>query len=187
MITSRIDLDSVSRELVAGLPHELSNPKASRTDWTRAVVGGLGNIGKARKLWVCCRKYKDYFQDQGEWLLDLVWMNQSENSIVLAAESEWGGISQFDEDFAKLLSLKAWAKIFLFDSREHRGSERMVAKIEGYMGVFPYHLSGEDYLLIEATKQGAFRYHFQVLDNGSLSSVKFIPWETLPWPWTRVV
>jgi hypothetical protein len=42
-------------------------------------------MGKARDLMVCCHDSKD----QGEWLLDVIWMVKKENKIVLAVESEW--------------------------------------------------------------------------------------------------
>src|SRR6266852_5038447 len=96
------DLDAISRELAQGLPTELSGPYSRDRPWTKAVKERLHEMGKSRGLMVCCHGSK-----QGEWLLDVIWMVAKEHKIVLAVESEWGRLPAIEDDFDKLLSIKA--------------------------------------------------------------------------------
>src|SRR5579863_8158704 len=113
------DLYAVSEELVRGLPSELSDPYVLNRPWTKAVTERLYEMGKARDLMVCCHSSKD----QGEWLLDVIWMVAKEHKIVLAVESEWGILPNIEDDFDKLMSIKAQRKLLLFNTTNHKGAD----------------------------------------------------------------
>jgi hypothetical protein len=173
-------LDEISRELVQGLPGELSDPYTPDRPWTKAVKDRLHEMGRRRGMLVCCQGS----QDQGEWLLDVVWMARERHEIVLAVESEWGNLGAIEDDFDKLMSIKARRKLLLFSTKNHTGAEDIVKHVELNMRAYPYHLAREQYMALEVTAQGAFRYHFQVPSDGRLDVVSFNQiGEPLPWPW----
>ncbi len=78
-----VSLDSISREIISGLPSDLGAPGVKDAAWTKAVEDGLRRIGKNLNLFVCCHGSKD----QGEWLLDVTWMipNDCSCRIVLVS------------------------------------------------------------------------------------------------------
>ncbi len=175
-------LDSISRELVRGFSYDLGDPKASTKSWKRAIKSSLERIGKARGL-IVCGNGVGYAV---EWLLDLLWIDPKDGRIVLAVETEWGESDQIEADFAKLLSIKAYRKLLLFSTKNHTGGEGIVKRIESLMLAYPYHLVDEEYMAVEVTGQGAFRYCFKVPNNGRLESLRFIEIDpALPFPWSR--
>lgn len=173
------DLSAISEELIRSLPSELGDPYGANKPWTKAVKTQLDAMGKTRGLMVCCHGSQDH-----EWLLDVVWMVAKEHKIVLAVESEWGTLAQVEDDFDKLMSIKARSKLMLFNTNNHRGAEIIVNKLESNMRVYPYHLAGEEYMLLEVTAPGAFRYYFKVPSDGHQNDAIFEALgEPLPWPW----
>ncbi len=57
-------------------------------------------------------------------------------------------------------------------------------QLESNMQAYPYHLTGEEYMALEVTAPGAYRYRFQVPSDGHLDTVSFTPIsEPLRWPW----
>ena len=175
-------LDAISTALISGLPHELSDPVASNKPWTKAVKDGLRRMGTDRGLHVCCHGSPD----QGEWLLDVVWMYPDAWHILLAVESEWGEWKEVEADFGKLMSIKAQRKLLLFSTKNHVGADRVIESIKKAMLGYPYHLAGEEYMALEVTAPGAFRYYFKVPRDGWLESVEFSQMGTpLPWPWSK--
>jgi hypothetical protein len=173
------DLYEISEELVRGLPGELSDPYAADRPWTRAVTEGLREMGEARNLMVCCHGSR-----AGEWLLDVIWMDKKEHSVALAVESEWGSQKQVEDDFDKLMSIKAGRKLLLFSTKNHKGADVIIKQLEANMRAYPYHLVGEEYLLLEVTAPGAFRYCFKVPNDGRQDDVTFeVVGNPLSWPW----
>jgi hypothetical protein len=81
------------------------------------------------------------------------------------------------------MSVKAPQKLMLFATKSHQGAADIVSKLEWNMTAFPYHIEGEEYLLMEITAPGAYRYRFRAPTSGPLSSVKFAPMEAAPLPW----
>jgi hypothetical protein len=127
------DLYAVSEEVVRTLPSELSDPYTPDRPWTKAVKARLHDMGKEGRFLVCCHGA----QDQGEWLLDLVWMVWEEHNIVLAVESEWGNLPQVEDDFDKLMSIKSRRKLMLFSTRNHTGAGDIVKRLESNMQAYP--------------------------------------------------
>lgn len=158
-----ITLDSISRELFEGLPQELSGNRA----WTKAVKTVLESIGHRNALFVCgigCA-------DNGEWLLDLLWMKPDDWRMVLAVECEWGDASEIEDDFLKLLSIKARMKLMIFSTRNQTSD--ILKRLGALMLKYPFHLAGEEYMAVDVTNRGAFRYAFTVPSDGRLKSADF--------------
>lgn len=173
-------LDTISSEFVNSLPHELNG--ARDKTWTKAVKRVLLKMGKDRGLFVCCHGS----QDQGEWLLDLLWMNSKDWRILLAVESEWGEPKEIEEDFGKLMAIKARRKLLLFSTKNHTGADLIMERIERAMLAYPYHLEGEEYMALEVTAAGAYRYYFKVPGTGTLESASFNEMVApLRWPWAK--
>jgi hypothetical protein len=173
-------LDEISRELIQGLPSELSGPYMPDKPWTKAVTDQLCKMGRVRGMLACGHGSPD----QGEWLLDVVWIPWGRHEVVLAVESQWGKLPAIEDDFDKLMSIKARRKLLLFSTRKHKGAEDIVQRLESNMQAYPYHLAGEEYMALEVTAQGAYRYHFQVPSDGRLEAVNFNQiGEPLHWPW----
>jgi hypothetical protein len=171
-------LDEITRDLVQGFPRELASAKHDG-DWTSAVVARLNQIGSALGLHVCGRKCSG----QGEWLLDVIWMQRDDQRILLAVESEWGALACVEEDFGKILCIKSKRKLMLFNTYNHKGADKIIAALEHMMLSYPHHVAGEEYFAMDMTAPGAFRYRFVVPTSGRLISVKFDEFDRLPWPW----
>jgi hypothetical protein len=171
-------LDTISTELVRKFGDELRAESNDR-EWTRVVKKALYDVGKDVGHFVCCHGSGD----QGEWMLDLIWMDPKSWALILAVESEWGRLAAIEEDFGKLMCVKAPQKLMLFATKGHQASADIVSKLERNMTAFPYHIEGEEYLLMEITAPGAYRYFFRTPTSGTLSSVKFAPMEVNPLPW----
>ena len=114
-------------------------------------------------------------------------MKSDNQEIVLGVESEWGLQGQILADFGKLMCVKSPRKLLLFSTKNHQGGEEIVHAVESDMNNYPHHVAGEEYLLIEVTAPGAFRYGFRVPNDGQLSNVQFQVLDPTPlaWPWQR--
>jgi hypothetical protein len=176
-------LDEVSREIVAGLPPQLKDPFSLNITWTVAINKQLHDMGKKREFMVCCHGSRD----QGEWLLDVVWMKADQHRIVLGVESEWGARAEVEDDFDKLISIKSPRKLLLFSTSTDRGEAEVIKRLESNMLAYPYHFEGEEYMAINVRQRAAVRYRFVVRGNGVLPSVHFDPIEDVAWPWSSRV
>jgi len=176
------NLEEISRELINGLSNELGNTdQRLNKPWTKAVNARLSKIGRRQGMLVCCRGC----QEHGEWLLDVVWMLTDQHKIVLAVESEWGGLPAIEDDFDKLMSIKSPRKLMLFETNNNQGYKEILERLEINMKDYPYHIAGEDYMALEITAPAAFRYHFHVPSDGKLQEVHFEKIQEVPWPWNR--
>jgi len=171
-------LDEISQALVQGLPMELKDPLASNRLWTRAVKHVLSEMGSKPGILVCC-----HGSENGEWLLDIAWFGREQHEILLAVESEWGKAGDIEDDFDKLMSIKARCKLLLFATFIH-DSPAIVERLESALVKYPYHIEGEEYMALNVTKDAALRYHFRVPHDGRLDSVSFREiTPPLRWPW----
>lgn len=173
-------LDEISRKLVDGLPPDkLSDPNAKYALWTAVITNRLCEMGASQGFLACGHGAKD----NGEWLLDVVWMRREGHEVVLAVESEWGKPGDVEDDFDKLMSIKAQFKLLFFGVKSNKCSE-MIKRLELLLRKYPYHLEGEEYLAVNVAKECATRYHFLVPPcNGVLDAVNFREIPSLSWPW----
>jgi hypothetical protein len=77
-------------------------------------------------------------------------------------ESEWARIADVEDDFSKLLSIKAPLKILLSDSGPDR-SAKLIERINGCARTFEQHLPGDIYYLIDyhAGRRDVYRCEIQ--------------------------
>jgi hypothetical protein len=117
----------------------------------------------------------------------LLWNRNGEYHGTPGTDSWRKLIAMIEEDFGKLLSIKARHKLLFFKTENHVGADRILDSITSLMLAYPCHLAGEQYMAIERTMQGAFRYWFEVPCDGRLESVQFnkMGAEPLPWPWAK--
>jgi hypothetical protein len=182
-VTPKKSLEAISEHLVRRLAQVLT-PKSTETLWTLAVKDILGDLGKNELgYYVCCSG--SAFKDQGEWLLDLIWMDRGSWTIALAVESEWGEANAIQEDFGKLLCVKAPQKLMLVNTKSHKGSEEIRSTLQAMIDSYPYYSLHEEYLLMECTDVGAYRYVLSVGTDGPGQRARWeeMPGSPLPWNW----
>ena len=163
----QMSLDAISRELIHGLPHQASDAGTIGDPKTRAVKKVLERMGHAKGMFVCGHGC----EDDGEWLLDLLWMDKKDWRIVLAVESEWGNQGEIESDFLKLLSVKAHKKLMIFSSANR--TQDVMERIRALMVKYPFHLAGEEYMALDIAMQGVSRYSFTVPNNGRIDAANF--------------
>ena len=165
-----------SPEIVRAVREGLDNLKIiaaeSDTVWTRSVKTKLCKVGRdgfgckvgARKNEVA-KENRDY----GEWLYDVTWLEYDREYIniidaCLVAELEWGGVTDIDEDFQKLLLARAGMRLMIFDGNFEPGSEKIAKRLARQAGEFGRSRDGDAWLLAawersEANEKGwLFRY-----------------------------
>jgi hypothetical protein len=162
----------VAKGFVAAFVENLAPPKGLddlNKEWTKSV---------RRRLKVICTSGcymcpPDPNSSKGEFLLDFSWGEKKfPQRILLAGESEWGSDRfgekhwyRVEEDFEKLLSVKAPFKVLIFSSNcniEDSESavdrdfsigfakQKLKASLEGY----GHHLAGEVYIFIDFPETG---------------------------------
>ncbi len=141
------------------------SPQKENTAWTSAVKAVLEEIGGEQN-----RAYNTSYEsiysstnnDLHEFLLDFVWWDRNEKSMVLACECEFGNPrnkirdpERIAEDFDKLLSVKSHVKLMIFDSAINNTKDQqteILANIHNRFREFGQHISGEIYLLLDTRK-----------------------------------
>ena len=143
--------------------------KDGRPDWNEKIKEVLRRLGKEKGYGV----YPDPEEKNGEWLLDVIWLDRKTGAIRLAAESELGSEGEALDDFQKLLCIKAPLKIMIY----YVYKKPFLNKFGDYMTNFDQHVRGEHYLLIEfapgPTGPADRAYLYQVPSHGRLAEVKF--------------
>jgi hypothetical protein len=148
--------------------------KDGRPDWSKKIKEVLRKLGK--------EKGYDLYPDaeekngwHGEWLLDLIWLDEKTGAIHLAAESELGNANEVLDDFRRLLCAKAALKVMIY----YVYNKPFLNKFEDCMTNFDQHVEGEHYLLIEfapgPTDPADRAYLYQVPNHGRLAKVEFQP------------
>lgn len=91
--------------------------------WTETVKTKLCRIGKGFKFCVGANKGEvpETDRDYGEWLYDVTWLEYDGNFVTdapLVAECEWGGLTDIDDDFQKLLLTRAEVRVMIFNGHQ---------------------------------------------------------------------
>jgi hypothetical protein len=164
--------EQVARDFVNAFVERVAPSKSlddSNEEWTRAVRGRFIDICPPD----CCAVPKELCTTKGEFLVDYIW-EEKENGrrLLLAGESEWGadrfGRTHWylvEEDFEKLLAVKAILKVLIFSSDyklpESHGAveadfsiEFANKRIETSLKNYGHHLPGEIYILIDFPRTG---------------------------------
>lgn len=180
---TKITLEMISEHLIRAIGETLT-PNSSASQWTKTVKNVLAHLGRNQLGYMPCASGCDC-SEQGEWLLDLIWMDKASWAIMLAVESEWGNKAAIMEDFGKLLCIKAPHKMMLINTASHKSSDDIRNTLATMLRGYPYHVSGEEYLLLECTDAGAYRYLFRVSSDGSVSNPQWqeVPDSPVQWNW----
>ena len=144
--------------------------------WTSAVLTPICRIGKEQfncSVYARSNFVDEQYRSDGEWLYDVTWYEYEGNflkSVPLAAECEWGNLSDIKDDFEKLIQARAAVRVFVFDGRRCRnGAEALANKFCDWVGAFEGSRKGDMYLLVayeEVKTPWNFRY-FNILVNDS--------------------
>jgi hypothetical protein len=148
--TSNIDVVKLVHTLAHDVPQGASGNPDSNPQWTISVRDVLHKLGSEAGFKVESRRTKNN-PDCHEWLYDVVWLCQPPHTaMALVAESEWGNSGSVQDDFQKLLCIKAPVKVLLFAyKKESKNSKAVWDDLSDYMNDYPYHLTGEAYIFME--------------------------------------
>lgn len=104
--------------------------------WTRAIKDAVGDVGVSLGFQVYAAECK--FEENGEWLYDLSWFQEDNDSVIdmpLALESEWAP-RDIMEDFQKLLVSRAGYRVMVFWAQtveaRQRNVDKMITQIQRY-------------------------------------------------------
>ena len=169
-----IAAEDLAKTLSTRVCTKVKNDNTDR-EWTRVVLEELRTLGRDEKH---CVVSPDKRNDEGAFLLDLVWWKNAElNDIALAVESEWGSNKQVWHDFGKLLVIKAPLKLMIYGTSHHENEGAVVRDgiTKDYMQKFTHHIKGEQYVLLEfaVADRMVYAYRFPVPTDGQLSAVIF--------------
>ena len=117
-------------QIMRAIREGLDNLADSPTDWTKAVLTELCQIGQGFGFEVGAKKniVNEENRDWGEWLYDVTWLEYDQDRRVieapLVAECEWGKPERIKEDFDKLLLARAGVRLMICEGNRKRGSNR---------------------------------------------------------------
>jgi hypothetical protein len=133
-MTEHQPLDPVEAEInnqLALLADNANQFADSDAAWTRAIKNSLGRLGVSLGYTVYAAECD--FEENGEWLFDMVWLEQDEwvRSVPLVMESEWTPKEVWD-DFEKLLVARADHRVMVLWARtETQARTRIEELIKG--------------------------------------------------------
>lgn len=119
--------------------------------WTEAIKKRIGILGKEKGFYICSSGWSTP-DGQGEWLYDLVWLQNEGNYMVrvpLVLECEWGiDIKNIEEDFCKLLVARAEHRIMIFQQKTQGDVNRILDRLDSAIKKFQHTTPRDRYLLI---------------------------------------
>jgi len=191
-----IEKRQVAEEFIQKFTKQVAPPKyldCSNKAWTQSVRRRFIEICPEG----CYALPSDPLTRKGEHLVDYTWAEvENGKRVLLASESEWGSDKygkphwyRVEEDFEKLLSVKAPFKVLIFSSNckvgESLGSvegdfsigfaKRM---LETSLGNYGHHIPGEVYIFIDfpqtgvADSPGIFRSFIWLADQYGKAKVE---------------
>jgi hypothetical protein len=164
----RLDLGT---RIIHRLVHEVRPQVGSQNtdpEWTRAILTSLAAICPQD----CCHApaFRQDFKKCRihEFLVDFIWEEEAHpNRILLACESEWSSDkfgketnwAKVEEDFEKLLVIKAPFKLLVFSSNSQPNqsddsdrnfiAKHAKCKLEDSLKRYGHHLPGETYIFVD--------------------------------------
>jgi len=119
--------------------------------WTEVIKKRIGILGKEKGFYICSSGWSPP-DGQGEWLYDLVWLQNEGNYMVrvpLVLECEWGiDIKNIEEDFCKLLVARAEHRIMIFQQKTQGDVNRILDRLDSAIKKFQHTTPRDRYLLI---------------------------------------
>jgi hypothetical protein len=153
--------------------------KKSRAIRTQSLMVQLRRLGRKHKLHIFPDNRRNLRKRRPEWLVDLVWWEESLNhtGVALAVESEWNApVDDIVADFEKLLIIKSPLKLMVYRVRG-KDLDRVREGIRQNLLKYGQHVPGESYVLCEFLpnwKCTAYMYRVkQVNKNGTIADLKF--------------
>ena len=123
------------------------NGKTARTQTAMTVFGGLG---KRDGFTVCCRRSSYVERDEGEWLYDQLWYENSPTKkgflvrAAMALEAEFNDFEpRIDNDFPKLLLARVDVRVWLWQSVDGR---RHIDLYKDQIREFGYSMPGDEWV-----------------------------------------
>lgn len=173
----------VAREFIKLFVDRIAPPKSlgdSDKAWTQAV--------RRRFIEICpqgCYAHpSNPLTRRGEYLADYTWLGEAGGRVLLAGESEWGTVrfnrtswARVEQDFEKLLVIKAPFKVLVFSSvcgAKASQNESDInftfdyaqKKLKAYLENYWDHLTGEVYIFVDfpqtRVKGGNGRYQYAI-------------------------
>lgn len=142
-------LDKVAAEHTAG-------PGLYDSEWTHRIKEELGALGKSKGYYTYGLKNSPHCDD-GEFMFDLCWLDYGEqrtgdkNSrlkrVPLALESEWLRPGDVDDDFQKLLIVRADLKVMVFGAKTKQDFLSTVDRLGRWVNEFEPTSPSERFLL----------------------------------------
>lgn len=131
------ELEQAVINCAIGVAQRAVADNSSDKTWTENLISTLAKLGQGRNYYVCGHRCHEY-GGQGEWLYDLVWLENHDGFIVdvpLILESEWRVDSKgILEDFEKLLVGRAQHRVMIFQQKSDvkRISDRCIEQVRRF-------------------------------------------------------
>jgi hypothetical protein len=136
-----MDDDALSddvREAVVEVAGRLAGKGLPRPDWTKEIKRALVTLGKSRGAYTCASGVAD--ADCGEWLFDVCWLDYEKDAdrlirlrrAVIVAESEWGGLGDIEDDFEKLMLVRADLRVLIFEIDHAQAFRKIAEKLKDF-------------------------------------------------------
>lgn len=152
------------------------------TAWTKALKESLRSLLESESSNVTDVLYSDSSDSRHEFLLDIVvWDRNDGEGVILAVESEWlQDVAAVEEDFWKLLIVKAPIKLMIFAcNRNPRtfSQDAIWAKLSNCIQSYGDHIKGEFYVFMDyAPPPGRRAWWIEIPENGRLKTVPERNW-----------
>ncbi len=152
------------------------------TPWTSALKNSLRDLLESKGTKITDVLYSDRETDNHEFLLDVVvWDRSSGEGVTLAVECEWTqNISAIEEDFWKLLVVKAPIKLMIFacNNNPTRFTQDAVReKLSKCLLLYRDHAEGERYIFMDyAPPPGRKAWWIEIPASGKLQTLPEPNW-----------
>ena len=144
--------------------------------WSEKVKSELCRIGKGLKFCVGANKGEvpETDRDYGEWLYDVTWLEYEGDLVMdapLVAECEWGGMTDIDDDFQKLLLARAGVRLMIFNGHQKPCTPEIVKHLARQVVEFKRSREEDAWLLAawERTDKNekGWLFHYFTIKNGA--------------------
>ncbi|MDE2812492.1 MAG: hypothetical protein OXM01_05685 [Gemmatimonadota bacterium] len=124
----------------------------TKKEWTRQVLTTLCVLGRREGFTTWASGVANNCRDGGEWLWDCTWTKPDKfdwlDSVPLAAECEWSGLSDVEEDFQKLLVARAAVRVMVYDAGLMGGRVAATTRMREWVGAYRDSEPHDTYLLV---------------------------------------
>ncbi len=142
--------------------------ESNKLYWTPIIKRCFKGMGEMRgfKVWTNLDEIED--ANKGEYLLDLAWVDENSEKLILGLESEWGNWEAVEYDFYKLMYTKSKIKVTVFKVGSDMSADSFITDFQKTLKLFEQHIPGEQYLFIEFCEYEPYRiigYDFTITED----------------------